>query len=120
VGEAMRKLVKILDRDQLKISLEFKLVDLWVGVFSGCDDIIIVPDLGKVTRSILTIVQVERCWNVWICLCPCFPLHIMWKRKRKYNRSRLLANSSVCSCKEYFSGSEESDEEEAKAGGDVV
>jgi hypothetical protein len=44
----------------------------------------------------------------------------MWKRKRKYNRSRLLANSSVCSCKEYFSGSEESDEEEAKAGGDVV
>lgn len=48
----------------MTVNLEFKLEDLWVGVFwrrSGGWDY--VPKL-----------------HVWVCLVPCFPLHFTFNR----------------------------------------
>ena len=46
----------------MKISLEFKLEDLWVGIYWRRD---------------------KHYWlnHIWICLIPCFPIHISWDIK---------------------------------------
>ena len=51
------------------ISLEFKLQDLWIGVFWNTDNLI--TDEGK--KPFKT--------DIWICLLPCLPIHIIWFRK---------------------------------------
>jgi len=42
----------------LKITVEFKLADLWVGAFWK---------------------QSEEILHIWICLLPCFPLHLQFE-----------------------------------------
>jgi hypothetical protein len=54
-GQARRRQDDDLKEVTLKIQLEFKLPDLWIGVF------------WKRAENIL---------HIWICLCPCFPIHI--------------------------------------------
>jgi hypothetical protein len=46
----------------MKVQLEFKLPDLWIGAF------------WKRSGDIL---------HIWICLCPCFPIHIQIPRNKK-------------------------------------
>ena len=49
------------------IALEFKLADLWIGVFwdvRRCDYGSI---LGHVTKEL----------HVWVCLVPCLPIHLI-------------------------------------------
>lgn len=49
------------------ISLEYKLADLWVGLY---------PD-----KVYLRPINHKRQWinHLWICLLPCLPIHITWK-----------------------------------------
>jgi len=45
----------------LEVKFEYKLQDMWLGVF------------WKATPA----------WvDIWICLVPCFPLHLSWMRRR--------------------------------------
>ena len=55
------------------ISLEFKLEDLWIGVFWKS----INADYG----SILGIVTEDL--HIWICIIPCLPIHIIQSHKFK-------------------------------------
>ena len=45
----------------MKISLEFKLEDLWIGAYWRYDGVYMLQHL-------------------WICFIPCFPIHITWER----------------------------------------
>lgn len=49
----------------MKIRLEVKLEDLWVGAYWHTD-----PPLWRGSAT------VRR--HIWICLLPCLPLHISW------------------------------------------
>lgn len=58
----------------MRVRVEFKLADMWVGVFwrksrerwaEGPEAAW--PDLLEHDRV-----------DVWICLVPCFPLHVVW------------------------------------------
>lgn len=51
---------------RLRVRLEFKLADLWVGAF-----------FRKLKAPGLR----ARQYDVWICLIPCFPIHFTWHRK---------------------------------------
>jgi hypothetical protein len=43
---------------RFRVTLEWKLADLWIGVFF--------------TRG-----------DVWVCILPCLPIHIAWGERRK-------------------------------------
>jgi hypothetical protein len=45
----------------VKVRIEFKLQDMWVGVFWK-RDVDFITDLREL--------------NIWICLIPCLPIHI--------------------------------------------
>uniref|UniRef100_A0A6M3LHF4 Uncharacterized protein n=1 Tax=viral metagenome TaxID=1070528 RepID=A0A6M3LHF4_9ZZZZ len=47
----------------MRISLEFKLEDMWVGVF-------------------WRYAPAYCLWHIYICLIPCFPIHITFDRVR--------------------------------------
>ena len=51
----------------IRAKVEFKLEDFWIGVF------------WKHSRSFCGVpgFSIKRCLDVWICLVPCFPLHIV-------------------------------------------
>jgi len=40
-----------------RISIEFKLQDLWIGAFWK---------------------RIGNCVDLWVCLVPCVPIHISW------------------------------------------
>ena len=46
--------------------IEFKLEDVWVGVFWRAEHF-------ELTASTF--------YDVWVCIVPCLPIHIMWERK---------------------------------------
>lgn len=48
---------QILVFDGWHAQFEVKLEDLWVGAFWK---------------------RCGNCWDLWICLIPCFPLHVSW------------------------------------------
>jgi hypothetical protein len=54
----------------LYIRLEFKLADLWVGVFWKGSEY---PELFENYWA--------KCYDVWVCLLPCLPIHISFSRK---------------------------------------
>lgn len=51
----------------MKIKLEFKPQDLWIGIFWKCR------------------VEVDLCdwsyWDFWVCIIPMFPIHISFITK---------------------------------------
>lgn len=61
----------------MKIRIEFKLQDMWIGVFWKKDYTIEqyahLPEGCK---------YVSRNLDVWICLIPCFPIHIIWHNRK--------------------------------------
>jgi len=55
----------------MKINLEFKLQDIWIGVFWKKD---LKVTYERLNRSSIRI-------DVWICLIPMLPLHIRWWKR---------------------------------------
>lgn len=53
----------------MRIRLEFKLADMWVGLFwrRGW------PMDGNGLQV-----------DMWICLIPCLPIHVTWRRRMRY------------------------------------
>jgi hypothetical protein len=51
-----------------RVTLEFKLADLWVGAFY---------DRRKAYYSLLGGRMVSEELHVWICLLPCLPIHVI-------------------------------------------
>jgi hypothetical protein len=56
-----------------KIRLEFKIEDLWVGLFWKSK--YQAAGGGKWERSE---------YDLWICLIPCVPIHLRWVSPRAY------------------------------------
>jgi hypothetical protein len=56
----------------MKLRLEFKLADMWIGVFWRKSKMCIPQGAPSYTFPICDVVE------VWICLVPCFPIHI-WR-----------------------------------------
>jgi len=64
----------------LKARFEFKLEDLWVGVFWRT--VRLLPEGAGMLNAVPldhTVLPLQTDW--WICLVPCFPLHITWERE---------------------------------------
>ena len=57
----------------MKVRLEFKRQDLWIGMY------------WRKTKVNLPLHQLLR-WDFWICVVPCFPLHI-WFRDARWNKT---------------------------------
>jgi hypothetical protein len=55
----------------MRIRLEFKLQDLWIGAFWR---------EGRLLRDRQS-GQRKREYHLWLCLLPCVPLHFEWKRR---------------------------------------
>ena len=60
----------------MKIRLEFKLRDMWIGVF------------WKNERMQLSGKEYRNDFNMWICLIPMFPIHIHVVKVRQYKYGR--------------------------------
>lgn len=54
------------------IRLEFKIQDLWIGAFWK-------RDIGYVINESEYIEEKVIIQHLWICLVPCFPIHIQWR-----------------------------------------
>ncbi len=54
------------------LAVEFKIEDCWIGIFWRFKEVGYGSILGSVTEDL----------NIWICLIPCFPIHII--RSHKY------------------------------------
>ena len=52
----------------MKVRLEFKLEDFWVGAF------------WKKTTYVENQMYTHKRLDIWVCIVPCFPLHITLKR----------------------------------------
>lgn len=62
----------------MKVDLEFKLQDLWVGIFWKHK-----PSVMKLyyKHGGSDLVPMEIKTDIWICIIPCFPIHITIRRK---------------------------------------
>lgn len=49
----------------MKIRLEFKLVDCWIGAYWAHHDLVTVP---------------IRHYDLWICVLPMLPIYVSWDR----------------------------------------
>ena len=56
----------------MKVTLEFKKEDFWVGAYWRYD-------------------RAYQIWHLWICLLPCLPIHITWDRVP--HEAKLLAKA---------------------------
>lgn len=72
----------------MKIKVKFKLQDMWVGLFWKTIKIIdsfqmtgvsMVSPGGYAVEGTATKVLKET--NLYICLIPCFPIHVQWIQK---------------------------------------
>ncbi len=65
----------------MKIRLELKPEDLWVGAFwrrtdlRGCSGVIEYSAFDPNTRRHLDVQ-----YDLWVCLLPCLPIHLTWMR----------------------------------------
>jgi len=72
----------------MKIKLEFKLQDMWIGLF--WETILLMDDvkMSGINSDNLFIVDEKNSKfsekiDLWICLIPCFPIHITWRTKSR-------------------------------------
>lgn len=70
-----RESPKIKIDEKLKITWEFKLEDMWIGVFWR----------KQVTHPMIDEMDTNHQFDLWICIIPCFPIHIQKKYQIKYN-----------------------------------
>jgi hypothetical protein len=61
--------------DGFRIGLEFKAADLWIGAFWKRDGI---------------------WWHLWVCLVPCFPLHLTWMTRKRLGLPGLRDPKAPC------------------------
>ena len=68
----------------MRIRLEFKLPDMWIGIFWKKN---LGPDGYRwklVDMNTPTCEEkYETMWDLWICLVPCLPIHISWSTTSK-------------------------------------
>ena len=57
---------------RVSVGLEFKPADLWVGVFWRMDSAS--PHFDAARQHVVW----RRVLHIWVCVVPCFPLHIRW------------------------------------------
>jgi hypothetical protein len=78
-------LVKVVDKPEDKIMLEYKLADLWIGIFWRSDPVYDVSSqeaLRNFCNKDFDRVPVKYYLvNTWLCLIPCFPVHIIRRIK---------------------------------------
>jgi hypothetical protein len=67
----------------LNICLEYKLADMWVGVFWRSGETCMPQGAPSFSLPICKLVE------VWICLVPCFPIHIQWVDSRPIKESQV-------------------------------
>jgi hypothetical protein len=64
----------------LQIRLEFKLQDLWIGVF--WKRVRLLPcKLQDVIKNRIDPATLPVQYDMWICLVPALPIHLRWVRK---------------------------------------
>ena len=59
----------------LRARPEFKLADMWVGVFWRKEMDVWAEDAEHIWEA-------DRV-DVWICLLPCLPIHVVWQGKTR-------------------------------------
>ena len=78
-------LLKVKDTPAVKIMLEYKLADLWIGVFYKklpIYDVSTPEGLRYFTDKQFNKVPVKYSYlHIWICVIPCLPVHIIRKIK---------------------------------------
>jgi len=70
----------------MKIRLEFKLQDFWVGIFWK-NTVTQTKELVYSSVNKGNVYLVENILDIWICLIPCLPIHIT-----KYSKPYLINN----------------------------
>lgn len=67
-------LITLLKTSKLKMTLEFKLADLWIGAFWK--------------QSITTTPLIDtKFLDIWVCFIPCFPVHLTLKETIRNNEN---------------------------------
>lgn len=56
------------------IRLERKWQDLWIGLYWKVENVWLPPHCGKF---------IGRRVHLWVCLVPCFPIHVVWIQKKQ-------------------------------------
>jgi len=57
--------LRLVDADRLKVQIQFEPRDMWIGLF------------WRVTRDVPAPASIV---HLYVCLIPCFPLHLTWLR----------------------------------------
>jgi len=70
---------------RFKIRLEFKLEDLWVGVYWHTDQAQLYTDSATYIRGDAPLGWIHVV-DVWVCIIPCLPVHISWGRVHHHAR----------------------------------
>lgn len=58
----------------MKIKLEPKWQDLWIGAF-------LEKKFKKIIPTYDFMPAIEKTYHIWICVVPCLPIHIWWEMK---------------------------------------
>ena len=65
----------------MRARVEFKLADMWIGVFWRKSLLVWACSVGDDPES-CALLEADRI-DVWICLIPCVPLHVVWQGKER-------------------------------------
>ena len=60
----------------INISIEFKLQDVWVGMYWRVSRMI--PGPIPIGTPFSPLTKYQRRMEVWICIIPCFPIKVEW------------------------------------------
>lgn len=61
----------------MQIKLEFKWHDRWIGSYDEIRN-------KKITPKYDFMPAIKKFHHYWICIIPCFPIHIWWEVKNDY------------------------------------
>jgi len=56
----------------MKIKFEFKIRDMWIGIYWTYGTIVLVYERKSYVQ-----------YDIWLCLVPCFPIHLIINGKVK-------------------------------------
>ena len=56
-----------------KICFEYRLQDLWIGIYWK-------KSYSKFASQFEEESKLKLRYDIWICLLPCLPIHILWER----------------------------------------
>lgn len=68
----------------LKVRLEFKLADCWVGAYWRSTYCVGHPKTWM-ERNGDQQGWFRGTWDLWVCIIPCLPLHVTWVSERNYS-----------------------------------